>query len=354
LDFLLIVSVVAIVMSVAKKGYAPIKSIIGIVLYILILAQALLLQTLNGYGIEYYDGILYGLRYLLLFLLINYLVNKSPIFILKIFILVVIVLVSISISAILFFGYEGILNGRINFIGMGPNVSADLAIMVLSLAILAERNKWIGRLWLFSCLIAVFIYVPLTGSRRAMVLLLACLLYWNARLVFITIFALVSSYFIFFTQLVGNVTIDTFVSITRLLESVSQLSNGNFEDGRSLVLKSVLLLLNEFPVGVGLSDWAIQTELALQPGGIGSHSHNWIFQFFLKFGVMAVIIISVLVFYFVSFLKNGYFFHVGFLFIAMMSGYGWWNIKWVASLLFFILFLRASQRQISLFVIGRR
>ena len=69
---------------------------------------------------------------------------------------------------------------------------------------------------------------------------------------------------------------------------------------------------------------------------------------------MAVIIISVLVFYFVSFLKNGYFFHVGFLFIAMMSGYGWWNIKWVASLLFFILFLRASQRQISLFVIGRR
>jgi hypothetical protein len=336
------------------KGYTPIKSIIGIFLYVFILVQALLLQVLNGYGIEYYDGILYGLRYLLLFLLVNYLVNKSPILTLKIFIILVIVLVFISISAILFFGYEGILNGRINFIGMGPNVSSDLAIMVLSLAILAERNKWIGRFWLYSCLIAVFIYVPVTGSRRAMVFLFLCLLYWNPRFVFFTISALALSYFFYFSHLFTDVNIEGFVSVTRVLESISQLSNGNFEDGRSLVLKSILLLLNEFPLGVGLSDWAIQSEFSLQPGGISSHSHNWILQFFLKFGVISVVLISVLLIYCVSFLKDGYFFHAGFIFISMMSGYGWWNIKWVTTLLFFLLFLRASHHQFSLFVISRR
>ena len=187
-----------------------------------------------------------------------------------------------------------------------------------------------------------------------MVFLLLCLLYWNPRFVFFAIAALASSYFLFFNQLFGDVTIERLVSITRVLESISQLSSGNFEDGRSLVLKSVLLMLKEFPVGVGLSDWAIQSELSLQEGGISSHSHNWMAQFFLKFGVMGVILVSVLLNYLVSFLKNGYFFHAGFLFIVMMSGYGWWNIKWVTTLLFFFLFLRASHHQFSLFVISRQ
>ena len=343
LDLLLIISSFTIFLGTIYVDEVKMYTIPILVGICIICVQALLIQALNGYGVQYYDGILYTVRYLLIFFLVSYLVQKYPIFTLKIFISILIILSSISITATFILGYEGILNGRINFIGMGPNVSSDLAIMILSLTILSAKNGWIGRFWLISCMFFVIIYVPLTGSRRALVFLIACLFYWNARFIILAIIPTVITLYFIFAQIFSEIDISNLVSITRSIESIIDIINGDFNDGRSVVFSSLGELLSKFPLGVGLSDWAIQSELTMQLDGIDSHSHNWIIQFYLKFGVMAIFFLGIIINYIYLFLKSEYYFHAIFILISMFTGYGWWNIKWVTALFFFMLFLKQSR-----------
>ena len=281
---------------------------------------------------------MYTVRFICIFYIINYLVKKSALLTLKAFISILIILISISISAVLFFGYEGILSGRINFVGMGPNVSADISIMILTMTIFAEKKALIGKAWLFACILFVLMYLPLTGSRRSLFFLALALMYWNTRLIFMFMTCLFLVVIMFFVEDIGVLEFENFVAISRTIETFSQISAGTFEDGRYLVLTSVISLLYEFPFGVGLSDWAIQSEFSKQNYGIDSHSHNWFFQFYLKFGLLALCLFIWLFKYIFIFFKNKLFFQTLFIIVISLTGYGWWNIKWVTVLFFFFLF----------------
>ena len=253
-----------------------------------------------------------------------------------------------SSAAFFLFGVNESLAGRYNLVGLGPNVSCDVIVMVYSISLLLYRKKLVRLRWLIISLIPLILFIPITGSRRALFFLFILIfltLNAKARLAMIGSLLGFTYLIIEFYTLTWDDTLSSISSITRTLEVLEQINSGTFEDGRLEMYRTSINTILSNPFGVGLSDWAIQAEMSVH--GVGSHTHNFFLQMFLKFGLMSVFIFCFFIYCCYFLIKNKYWFHILYFSIGLSTGYGFWNLKYSTIFIWMCLSLSVLAQPIS-------
>ena len=288
---------------------------------------SLFMQLFNGYDFQYYDGVISIIRSLTVLNLVFFVLNRDAIGSIKIFMSTLCILAAISIIFFSVLGNTSSIAGRINLLGMGPNVSADVLVMFSILSLYMVKRRLVGSAWFFALLVVSLIFVPLAGSRRALlflVLLLALSFQKRYAILYVGLFFLGLIVFAF-----SGTRLDLLFSTTgfsRVMDSFELYKLGQFSDGRSDMFKTVMLAIQNNPWGVGISSWAVQSEMAKY--GVGSHAHNLFLQFYLYYGFFSVAFLYPL-FRVVSILYlNRFHLLLSFLFVSNITGYGYWNLKY--------------------------
>ena len=294
-----------------------------------IMCSALALQFRGGFFLEFYDGVAFILRFAIIFLMLKHLVQSDFLVAYKLIASIIFLLFVVSMTAFFIVGIEENTSGRLNLVGMGPNVSCDVLLMVYSVSLVLYRREYIGMSWLIAALMPLLLFIPFTGSRRAFVFGLALMfltLSWRQRTIIGVCLLLLGYALADYLGLNLSEAVSEISTIVRVLESLEQLSTGSFQDGRSEMYRIATETVKANPFGIGLSDWAIQYEMGLH--GVGSHTHNFFIQMYLKFGIFSIFIYG-LFFRFIYFLvSHKYWFHLLFFGITLNTGYGFWNIKY--------------------------
>lgn len=316
------------------------KLVLKLLLGIFIVCLALALQFNNGYFLDFYDGIAFILRFLIIFAMLYELTRSNFLIAYKLISSIVFILFIVSSVAFFVLGVEESTANRINLMGMGPNVSSDAILMVYSVSLILYKRNYISSLWLFVAFLPLIFFIPFTGSRRALifaVILIFLTLSPKGRLavgaIIIAIAFFITNYF--------SLSIDNILAeistLLRILETFDQISTGSFQDGRSEMYQTAITTTQSNPFGVGLSDWAIQAEMAIH--GVGSHTHNFFIQMYLKFGLLSVFI-YLQFFYFIYFLiKHNFWYQLLFFGISFNTGYGFWNVKYALVFMWLCLLL---------------
>lgn len=329
-DLLLMPLIFGIVQSRMRRP--TVKVLTGILIMHLV---ALAIQYVNGYGIEFYDGALTGLRYALLSFLIFEVVRSKFPWAISVLAVICCTLVLVSLLAVVLNGYQGVFGGRINLLGLGANVSSDLLIIVLLLTFYSHKRGFLRVNYLLAMTVAATIFVPLTGSRRALLYLALSLAYISLHTRFLRrpgfyiggvllVFVAITQPAI--TELVAR-------GVERMSSSLSKIVEGEFNDGRVQMYAGALQVVANNPWGVGLSDWAIQLEL-VKAGAWGSHTHNLFIQLYLKFGPFSILLFFLIYRWIRIAIRGG----GGVLILVMvassLSGYGFWNLKFFSIYVF--------------------
>jgi O-antigen ligase len=312
------------------------------------LLLAMALQFSNGYYLQYYDGLVFALRLLIIFVILLELTRHNYVLTYKFFAVLILLLFLGSSAAFFLFGVNESLAGRYNLVGLGPNVSCDVIVMVYSISLLLYRKKLVRLRWLIISLIPLILFIPITGSRRALFFLFILIfltLNAKARLAMIGSLLGFTYLIIEFYTLTWDDTLSSISSITRTLEVLEQINSGTFEDGRLEMYRTSINTILSNPFGVGLSDWAIQAEMSVH--GVGSHTHNFFLQMFLKFGLMSVFIFCFFIYCCYFLIKNKYWFHILYFSIGLSTGYGFWNLKYSTIFIWMCLSLSVLAQPIS-------
>lgn len=307
-----------------------------------------ILQFLNGYSFStYIDGIVFSIRVILYLLFFNIIVRKVNIFSFGISIYyLVFVLSVVSIFAFIFGGVESAIDGRFNLLAIGVNGSASLILYsILLFKFSGGKFTWPNVFCLFVLVLMLF----LTGGRRSIAIFaifafvyflsfkLTCRVLFF-RLVFLTSIGSIMGY-LFISGKFDLLLTDKVMYFFKMLD-LSQLK----EDGRYGMYQGVFQLIGTYPFGFGLSDWGIQSEL--QKFTTGSHTHSIIFQFYMKFGMSIVLMVVPLYFILVACVKTPFLSMLWFVFfINQLTGYGFWNQKYIAIICFVYIFTLYFGRQ---------
>lgn len=314
----------------SKKMKVRYENIFKLLLFTIINVLGLILLSVNGLDFTiFYDGILLFWR-VCLFIIFSHVVCDS--LDRKTVILVICsscaLLSVISIVAFLFFGFEGARGLRINYLGFGPNGSVDFA--VLSLCLLSVIAKDVDHKFILAFLaFCILLYIPLAGSRRSLVYLALLLLLLSWRDAKVRYVVVLSCFFILivavFLQDFSSEVYEQISLIVRILETIESISLGELNDGRGGMYDTALSVILNYPLGLGNSDWAIQSKM--QEIGVGSHTHNIILQLYLKLGIFGILMIFLLPRYPV--IKcNPYFLLALFIIVTSnLTGHGYWNVK---------------------------
>jgi O-antigen ligase len=309
-----------------------------------------IVQANNGFeSAIFHDGYISSVR-LLLILLFFYLFLSSHniLLMVKVFVISFIILCCISISAVAFTGFEGIMGGRINLLGMGVNVSSDALLMVtfFSLWIREREKSTTGTCIIFlGTLFLIFIMIILTGSRRAVLFYFVIIFlfkyfskngidkfYMIVKSSFVlplTFFAL----FIFSGVFAESLNLQGLLRLLTIIDKLDSVTN----DGRVGMYGGAFQVIHKYPFGLGLSDWAIQQELGKFT--VGSHTHNFILQWYLKFGLSLFFIMIPIFLILRSCINNPVLLAIWIpIFFNHMTGYGYWNFKYSFIMGFLIVF----------------
>jgi len=308
-----------------------------------------ILITVNGFDVSvYHDGFLMTYRIVILYFIFSFCARQNKLyFLITTVSFCVVVLVLISLGAVVIMGYEGVIGGRINLLGMGPNVSGDTVAIVFGLLVFLRKEMNLSRPVFYISLLILSVYLPFTGSRRILFYWFLLLFFYcfhvgamRRFLIVVALFFMVLASFgyMFFAESFSD---SSLISIVRLFDTVEQIRTGGFVDGRSGMYQTALAVIDSFPFGLGGSDWLIQTEM--QKIGVGSHTHNVFLQFYLKVGPLLLIpVVAVIWFFSKNNLRGvGYIWVI--VFIQNMTGHGLWNQKYLLVIVFLVVI---SLRQI--------
>ena len=307
------------------------KWLLSLLAVTVVLLTAMALQFYSGYYLDYYDGIIFSLRLLVIFMILSELTRHDYLLTYKLVASLVLLLFIVSSAAFLLFGVEESLAGRFNLVGMGPNVSCDVIVMVYSVSLILYKKNSVSLLWLIVSLIPLILFIPFSGSRRALFFaFILIFLTMNSKGRVLLTATLVGCVYLFlhYYSFTLDEVFSSVTTISRVLETLEQINSGTFEDGRSDMYRTAINTVISNPFGVGLSDWAIQTEMSLH--GVGSHSHNFFIQMFLKFGLISMVIYAYFIYCCYFLLKYKYWFHLLYFCVGLNTGYGFWNLKYCA------------------------
>lgn len=308
-----------------------------------LLLFGLVIQAVNGKAVtEFIDGLIYSFRIIIYFSFLYFLINDNNVNKIAYYIVLSCLALScISILGVVFGGYEGIFGGRINFLGMGVNITADFLLLCSFLIHLffyqQAKLKW------FLVLSVFFVMVILTGSRRSLVLFFVIPVFLNfIRIsnrdkiffvvkVLIASVIFVSALYIFSKAFAEQLNLQGLIRIVETIENINDL-----QDGRSGMYNAALSVVQKYPFGVGLSDWAIQSKMSIF--GTGSHTHNFLIQSYLKYGFAIVLFIFPLIILAKQISLNLLLLPIWVVFfLNQMTGYGFWNQKFC--MFFMLLFV---------------
>ena len=347
-DVILLVFVYWKLLTFFSKEKFRARWLLSLLVGAIFLLLAMALQFSNGYYLQYYDGLVFALRLLIIFVILLELTRHNYVLTYKFFAVLILLLFLGSSAAFLLFGVKESLAGRYNLVGMGPNVSCDVIAMVYSISLLLYRKKLVSLRWLIVSLIPLILFIPFSGSRRAFFfafILIFLTLNAKARVAMIGSLLGCAYFIIKFYALTWDDALSSVTSIIRVLETLEQINSGMFEDGRVEMYRTSINTILSNPFGVGLSDWAIQSEMSVH--GVGSHSHNFFLQIFLKFGLISVFIFCFFIYCCYFLVKNKYWFHILYFFIGLNTGYGFWNLKYCTIFIWLCLSLSVLAQPIS-------
>lgn len=301
-------------------------NVLGVVLGLAsIISLGVLLQVLNGYDLQYYDGILYSIRTAVLIIVCYQCMRHNFIWTINIATWLMIFIAIASIAYMFLMGYDGVLGGRYNLIGMGPNVSADALLLLFALNIYLYKKNLTSYGVLIILGVLCFIFIPLTGSRRALILLALVILYLNKRIfLYVILSAFIVVFIIWYFGVDFGVDI---IGIQRSLDLLDQIRSGGIEDGRSEMYSTVFEVLKIHPYGVGVSNWSIQEAMARF--GVGSHSHNLFLQLYLKYGFASVVFLLIYLYCLMLLIRNRLWWFAIYAAVNLNTGYGFWNDKYL-------------------------
>lgn len=325
-------------------------------MFFFLLLWSFILIVVNGFDVDiFHDGFLMAYRVVILYFILSFCAQHDCLHsLIKIVSFCIVSLVLISLGAVLLMGYEGVIGGRINLLGMGPNVSGDIVIIVFGLLLFLQKDLNLSRPALYFSLLVLSLYMPFTGSRRVLIYWLLILFFYSfhigaARRFFVIVacstIIVASLGYVFLEEYFSD---SSLISLVRLLEAFEQISAGEFNDGRIDMYQTAWSVINSFPFGLGGSDWLIQTEM--QKIGVGSHTHNIFLQFYLKIGPFLFLPMVAVIWFFAKNNLRG----IGYIwvvfFIQNLSGHGFWNQKYlfVTVLLAVISLKQISTRRIKL------
>ena len=347
-DVILLVFVYWKLLTFFSKEKFRARWLLSLLVGAIFLLLAMALQFSNGYYLQYYDGLVFALRLLIIFVILLELTRHNYVLTYKFFAVLILLLFLGSSAAFLLFGVKESLAGRYNLVGMGPNVSCDVIAMVYSISLLLYRKKLVSLRWLIVSLIPLILFIPFSGSRRAFFfafILIFLTLNAKARVAMIGSLLGCAYFIIKFYALTWDDALSSVTSIIRVLETLEQINSGMFEDGRVEMYRTSINTILSNPFGVGLSDWAIQSEMSVH--GVGSHSHNFFLQIFLKFGLISVFLFCFFIYCCYFLVKNKYWFHILYFFIGLNTGYGFWNLKYCTIFIWLCLSLSVLAQPIS-------
>ncbi|WKC43254.1 O-antigen ligase family protein [Shewanella algae] len=304
----------------------------------------------------YFDGVIYTFRFVLVYIVGAYLIRDNEYFVREcefVFILSAVILVSGSLLA-WFLGYQGIMGGRINALGMGPHVTAIFYIFVMFIVFsklkrtrLDEAQISKVKIAFYYLFLAVLSFgILLTGSRRALLYLAFTYLFLYFYVVkSVSLKLMVMLFFLCFLVIVSLYIKDILFFLSQngisIAGRVLEMLDGNEsvgEDGRFGMWWQVSKLFEQYPYGVGLSDWFIQKTMGKY--GWDSHTHNLLLQFYFKYGVSSILFSYFLVSIVVGLKKRIiYSIPLSLMFVDSMGGYIFWNQKAIYIVCLFFVFL---------------
>jgi hypothetical protein len=325
-----------IYLCIAKsESFTHSKSIFMLVILFMFLTLiGLVLQYVNGFSMSaYIDGLIYSLRWIFMLLISDGLVRIAGVDkAIKVIYYSTIILSFVSFLAFFVIGYESHFESRFNFMGVGVNGTAEIILYALVLKIfLMEKPHHNNKVvYTMIAVVSLCFMLYLTGGRRALLLLIliGVLFFFSnksglnltSKVISIILFLSVSILMIdeILASLFSN---ENFMYFTSAF-NISQLN----QDGRFAMYLGVFSLLEKYPLGIGLSDWAIQSEL--NNFTVGSHSHNFIIQSYLKYGPSILILFPIVMSTVLKLNRNLVMLWFIFLF-HQMTGYGFWNQKYM-------------------------
>lgn len=321
---------------------------VSIIVFFLV-AWSFILIAVNGYDISiFHDGLFMACRIFIFYYIFSFCARHNRLhFLIKLVSFCVVSLVFISFGAVISMGYEGVIDGRINLLGMGPNVSSDIVIIVFGLLLFLQKDLNLPRPILYSLLLILTLYIPFSGSRRVLIYWFLLLLFYSFHIGAMRRFLIIVACSTIILASFGFVLLDEYfsdssvISIVRFLETFEQIRTGAFSDGRSEMYQIAWSVINDFPFGLGGSDWLIQTEM--QKIGVGSHTHNIFLQSYLKIGPLLLLPLVAVTWFFAKNNLKGVGYIWAIVFLQNLLGHGFWNQKY---LFLIVLLLVISLKQI--------
>ena len=192
----------------------------------------------------------------------------------------------------------------------------------------------------------------------------------NKKIVFLFVTSMIIAFVLIFNQALISVLHDIFDNriVNALYETINEneysnlinkfqnifKNNSSFtkKDERFYMYNMTYKLIVEYPWGLGNSNWLIQSEL-YKISGVASHTHNFLLQWYLRFGVLTIVILYPLL----RFLKGLKYKTTASLVLMVFVinqtfGYGLWNMKYLALMIIFyvinekeIVLLRGKQNE---------
>jgi hypothetical protein len=228
------------------------------------------------------------------------------------------------------------MEGRINTLGMGINITAEFFTYMFVIAfIFNTKNK--SFFYIFVMLLS-FLVISITGSRRAIVVVFFIVFLYKIRsfnkkkrIIYLLSLSIMLFVFSMFSKsvihfLAEKTHLSTFLRLDETLNM--QVESEENIDGRYIMYLNTFYILMNSPMGFGNSDWLIQDKLSLY--GTGSHTHNFFLQNYLKYGFATILLIYPIRKIFLGIKYNTY---TSYLFIGIMinqfTGVGFWNIKYL-------------------------
>jgi hypothetical protein len=307
-----------------------VKAITGYSAVVFISTFSIFMLALNSYDVFiFHDGMVFVLRCLLYIWFLTFFLKKyDPNVLLKILVFCCVALSVVSAIA-LTLGYESNTPGRMNYMGMGTNGTADFAIISIGLLLYMKHKGNINSSYFYLALLIILLFLPFAGSRRSIVyVVLLFSVYWTVKGRFlyystISLFTLSCVSLVLYYEY-PHLLEDVSLAV-RVLETIDSINAGSLNDGRDEMYISALQVLSDYPLGIGLSDWAIQNEMGKIH--VGSHMHNLFLQTYAKFGVFTVVLLYFLLHMLIK--KNDPILKITYIIIliSMLSGYGYWNQK---------------------------
>lgn len=328
-----------LVLIIANRGFC-LTTLAWSAVFFGIHLVAFLTLLINNYNTEFYDGVLYAVRYLLLAFLVHDVYQRSPAWAIKALVVICCSLVTISLVAVAVFDYEGVFGGRINLLGLGVNTSSDLLVLVMLLTYYHAQKGVIGFKYATLMLVAGTLFLPLTGGRRGVIYLILVIIMFAGRFKRVVNFWSVSgSVLIFAIAALQPLVIEFFVGgLGRLSDSIGGVLSGDFVDGRMGMYQGAFSVVENNLLGVGLSDWAIQIEL-VRNGAWGSHTHNFFLQTYLRLGPLSIVLLYFLAATLVFSVRGSAKLLMLVMLVSMMTGYGFWNLKYFSIFAFACIYI---------------